>query len=255
MLVKCEGIVIRSNDYGESNKIVTLLTRELGKIAVMARGAKKSNSRLSSISQPFIYANFLFQKSSGMGMLQQAEMIDSMRGIREDLFKTAYASYISEVMDKGTEEKKPNPFQFELFLQSLKKINDEYDPDVITHIVEMKMLSVMGLYPELNQCVHCKSKEGTFHFSIRDNGFICHRCFHKDPYNVPISQAAVRLLRLFYYFDLGRLGEISLKPETKKEIKTVLDLYYEEYTGIFFKSKRFIDQMGEMKKLLNDNNH
>lgn len=53
MLIKSEGIVLRTTDYGETNKIVTLLTREHGKIGVMARGAKKSNSRLSAISQPF----------------------------------------------------------------------------------------------------------------------------------------------------------------------------------------------------------
>lgn len=58
MLTKCEGIVLRTNDYGETNKIITLLTREHGKIGVLARGAKKPNSRLSAISQPFLYASF-----------------------------------------------------------------------------------------------------------------------------------------------------------------------------------------------------
>lgn len=61
MLTKCEGIVLRTNDYGETNKIVTLLTREHGKIGVMARGAKKPNSRLSAVSQPFLYGSFLMQ--------------------------------------------------------------------------------------------------------------------------------------------------------------------------------------------------
>lgn len=105
MLIKSEGIVLRTTDYGETNKIVTLLTREHGKIGVMARGAKKSNSRLSAISQPFLYGTFLIQSSTGLGTLQQGEMIESMRAIREDLFLTAYAAYMTELMDKGTEEK------------------------------------------------------------------------------------------------------------------------------------------------------
>lgn len=105
MLIKSEGIVLRTTDYGETNKIVTLLTREHGKIGVMARGAKKSNSRLSAISQPFLYGTFLIQSSTGLGTLQQGEMIESMRTIREDLFLTAYAAYMTELLDKGTEEK------------------------------------------------------------------------------------------------------------------------------------------------------
>ncbi|MFP3633616.1 DNA repair protein RecO [Bacillus sp. SIMBA_033] len=253
MLTKCEGIVLRTNDYGETNKIVTLLTREHGKIGVMARGARKSASRLSAVSQPFLYGSFLMQRTSGLGTLQQGEMILSMRTIREDLFLTAYAAFIAELTDKGTEEKKPNPYLFELILESFKRLNDGTDPDVITFIVQMKMLGVMGLYPELNHCVHCKSGEGTFHFSIRDNGFICHRCFEKDPYRVPISPQTARLLRLFYYFDIGRLGSVSLKQKTKNEIKRVIDLYYEEYSGLYLKSKRFLDQMESMKNLLDEN--
>ena len=79
MLQKCEGIVLRTTDYGETNKIVTLYTREWGKIGVMARGAKKPKSRLSAITQPFTYGYFLLQKGSGLGNLQQGEIIAPLR--------------------------------------------------------------------------------------------------------------------------------------------------------------------------------
>ena len=127
MLQKCEGIVIRSTDYGETNKVVTLYTREWGKIGVMARGAKKPNSRLSAITQLFTHGYFLVQKGTGIGSLQQGEMITSMRSIREDIFLTAYASYIVELTDKSTEDKKPNPFLFELLYQTLNYLNEGYD--------------------------------------------------------------------------------------------------------------------------------
>ncbi|MFY0757532.1 DNA repair protein RecO [Metabacillus dongyingensis] len=247
MLQKCEGIVIRTNDYGETNKIVTIYTRELGKVGVMARGAKKPNSRLTSSTQLFTYGYFLFQKSSGLGGLQQGETISSMRGIREDIFLTAYASYAAELLDKSTEQNEPNPFLFELFSQTLQLLNEGVDPDVLLYIFEMKILNVLGLYPQLDSCVNCSSKDGTFHFSIRENGFICHRCFEVDPYRLPISQATAKLLRLFYYFDLERLGKVTVKPETKTELKLVIDSYYSEYSGIFLKSKKFLDQMESLK--------
>ncbi|MFC0270043.1 DNA repair protein RecO [Metabacillus herbersteinensis] len=247
MLQKCEGIVIRGTDYGETNKIITIYTRELGKVGVMARGAKKPSSRLSSSTQLFTYGTFMFQKSKGLGTLQQGETIDSMRKIREDIFLTAYASYIAELLDKSTENFERNPFLFEFLKQTLFLLNEEVDPDILIHIFEMKMLNVLGLHPQLNGCTVCGSTDGTFDFSIREGGFICHRCFERDSYRLHISPTTVKLLRLFYYFDLNRLGQISVKEETKKELKKVIDAYYDEFSGLTLKSKRFLSQLDNLK--------
>lgn len=246
LIQKCEGIVIRRTDYGENNKIITIYTREWGKVGVMARGANKPNSRFSAVTQLFYYGYFLVQRSSGLGSLSQGESISSFRQIRENIMSTAYASYIIELLDKGTDEKKPNPFLFELLYQSLFSINEGYDPEVITAIFEMKMLDVLGIPPVLNSCASCGETEADFSFSIREGGFLCHRCSHKDDYRFPISNQIVKLLRIFYYFDLSRLGNISLKEDTKKELKMVIDAYYEEYSGLHLKSKKFIQQMKKL---------
>ncbi len=243
MLQKCEGIILRTTDYGETNKIVTLFTREWGKYGVMANGAKKTKSRLAAITQPFTYGNFLVQKGRGMGRLQQGEIITSLRSIKEDIFLTAYASFLVELTDRSLDENKSNPFLFELLLQSLSYLNEGYDPEIIKNIYEIKMLNVLGLHPALDQCASCGSMEGTFSFSIREGGILCHRCIHIDPYHFKITPAAVRLLRIFYYLDMKRLGSISVKPETKAELKTVIDSYYDEYSGLFLKSKKFLEQM------------
>lgn len=250
MLKKCEGIVIRTNNYGEANKVVTIYTREAGKIGVMARGAKKPSSRLASLTQPFTYGQFLVQKGSGMGTLQQGDVISSMRSIREDIFMTAYASYIVELTDKATENQKANPFLFELLYQTLSFMNEGYDLDILTYIYELKIMNVLGLFPCLDQCSVCGAKDGEFGFSIREGGFICHRCFEKDPYHFKLTYGAVKLLRLFYYIDMKRLGTISVKEETKKQLKQVIDSYYEEYSGLYLKSKRFLNQIDHLKETL-----
>lgn len=247
LLQKVEGIVIRTIDYGETNKIVNLFTREMGKIGVMARGAKKPQSRLTSVSQMFIYGHFLIQTGSGLGTLQQGEIINSFRGLREDLEKSAYSAYIVELTDKLTEEKKTNPFLFELLFQTLNYFNEGMDLEILTYIYEMKMLNIAGIYPKLDGCVNCSNTEGKFAFSIREGGFICHRCFHIDPNFIGISPATLKLLRLFYYFDIHRLGKISVKDNTKKELKTVISSLYDEYSGLNLKSKRFLTQLDRLK--------
>ncbi|WP_071460163.1 DNA repair protein RecO [Bacillus massilinigeriensis] len=250
MLEKCEGIVIRTNDYGETNKIATLFTREWGKTGVMARGAKKPNSRLSAVTQLFTYGYFLIQRGRGMGSLQQGDMVQSMRSIREDIFLTAYASYIAELTDKCTEEKKSNPFLFELLFKTLQHLDEGYDPDIIVNIYEMKMMNVIGLYPVLDRCVNCGNTEGVFAFSIREGGILCHRCIGIDPYHLKVSAPAIKLLRLFYLLDPSRVGNISVKETTKAELKRVITAYYEEYSGLHLKTKKFLDQMDNLKDKL-----
>lgn len=250
MIQKCEGIVIRRIDYGENNKIITIYTREWGKIGVMARGANKPKSRLSSVTQLFYYGYFLVKGSTGLGSLSQGEPISSFRHIREDIISTAYASYIIELLDKATDERKPNPFLFELVYQTLHYINEGYDAEVLTAIFEMKMLSVLGIPPVLDRCVCCQRTEGEFAFSVREGGFICHQCKEKDMYRIPISAQTVKLLRIFYHFDLSRLGNISLKEETKKELKLVIESYYDEYSGLMLKSKKFLQQLHKLDGLL-----
>lgn len=250
MLHKFEGIVIRTTDYGESNKVVTIYSREAGKIAGMARGAKRANSRLSAVSQLFTYGYFLIQTGRGLGTLQQGEMIDSLRGIKEDIFKTAYASYIVELLDRSTEDREKNPYLFELLYQTLNYIHQDFDPEIVTNIFEMKMLEVLGFYPEMSGCVHCGSTEANFGFSIRENGLLCHRCFGIDPHHLPLSQKTIRLLRLFYYMDIERLGTISVTDETKRELKKAISMYYDEYSGLYLKSRRFLDQLDSLKDKL-----
>ncbi|EIT85208.1 DNA repair protein RecO [Fictibacillus macauensis ZFHKF-1] len=247
MLQKVEGIVIRKVDYGESNVILTLFTRENGKIGVMARGAKKPKSRLSSVAQLFTYGYFVYQKNRGLGSLNQGEIIDSFRGIKEDLFKTAYCAYMVEFLDKVTEENGPNPYLFEHLHQSFHLLDEGVDPEVILSIFEMKMLVQAGIGPQVNRCVHCGRTEGTFSFSMREGGFLCERCLAIDPNVLPLTPAAARLLHLFYHFDLQRLGNVTLKQSTKDEIRTVLSMYIEEFSGIYFKSKKFLNQLSKFQ--------
>lgn len=247
MFGKVEGIVIRTTDYGETNKIITLFTRQSGKIGVMARGAKKSKSRLSSLGQLFIVGDFLVQSGSGLGTLHQGEIQYSMRSIREDIFKTGYAAYIVELTDKLTEEKKPNPYLYELLYQTLHYINEGIDYEVLTFIYELKMLQVAGIHPHLDGCVQCGNLEGKFAFSIREGGFLCQRCAHLDPHLIILTAQATKLLRLLYYYDLKRLGNISLKPETKTLLRQVITNYYNQYSGLHLKSKRFLEQLDKFK--------
>src|SRR5690606_23607621 len=101
MLYRVEGIVIRSMDYGENHKIVTLITNSAGKVGVLIRGAKKVRSKHASLAQPFTYGEFTFVRNQGLGTLHYGEPISSHHALRTDLDLSAHASYIAELMDRA----------------------------------------------------------------------------------------------------------------------------------------------------------
>ncbi|WP_078597211.1 DNA repair protein RecO [Evansella clarkii] len=246
MLQKVEGIIIRTNDYGETNKILTIYTRENGKIALMARGAKRPKSRHASSAQLFVYGIFIYQSSRGIGTLNQADVISSFRDVRSDLRLTAHAAYLVELIDKLTEDNSRNPYLFELLYQTMNYLNEGSDPDILTRIFETKMLEVAGTSPVLDRCTLCGNPEGGVSFSLKHSGLLCRRCEAEDEHRLSVSPSVIKLLRLFQYIDIKRIGNINVKDETKKQLKTLLNYYYDEYVGVRLKSKKFLDQVDQL---------
>ena len=252
MLSKLEGIVLKNRAYGETNKVVILMTEEAGKIATMARGAKKPSSRLAGVTQPFTHGNFLVAMGKGMGTLQQGEAISSMRHIQQDILATAYASYVIEIVDRLVENDKPEPGVFHLLRQALQAIEDGYDPEAISLFVEWKMLPFTGVQPTLSHCACCSAVEGEFAFSFSQGGFLCHRCFHQDPYIIRLTPTQLKLIRMFYTTPIDQIGNLTLKKETKRFIKNIVSTIYEEQSGMRFKSKNFITQLERTPLLFGD---
>ncbi len=250
MLNKLEGFVIKSIPYGESNKIVTIYTKEAGKITVMARGAKKPASRLAAITQTFTHGYFLVRRGRGMGSLEQGEFISSVRHIRSDLETTAYAGLIVELIDRLTEADQPNASIFRLLNDSFNAMEEEYDAEAISLFVLWKMLPVAGIHPILHECANCGSTEGEFAFSFKEIGFLCHRCFHQDPYIVRITPAQLKLIRTFATVPIKQVGSLTLKKSTKQFMKKIVRQIYDEQVGLRLKSRSFLDQLDRTPTLL-----
>lgn len=247
MLKKQDAIVLKTIDYGEANKIATIYTKENGKLAVLAKGAKKSNSRFAAVMQPFVHGNFLYYQGNGLPSLNQGEAVHSFKEIQFDIIKSAYAAYIVELVDKLTEERQPHFFLYDWLLLSLKQINAGVDPEVIARIFDMKMLPVAGAKPQLDCCVICQSDEkDPVGFSIRLAGFLCRDCIHRDERSFLLTLSAAKLLRTLYYVDLNKVGTISVSDKTKKQMNQMISMYYDEYVGVQLKSRRFISQIEKL---------
>src|SRR5699024_5467256 len=132
-------IVIKTQNYGETHKIITIFTKERGKITAICRGANRTRSKLSSIAQPFIQGQFLIYISTGLSTVQQGEIIQSFRSMREDIIKTAYAAYIVELTDKLTDIKRADSFLYEQLQHTLLRINEGDELIIPIIMYELKL--------------------------------------------------------------------------------------------------------------------
>jgi DNA repair protein RecO (recombination protein O) len=265
MLCQVEGIVIRSTDYGEGNKIITLYARETGKAAIMVRGAKKTGSRHSAIAQLFTHGHYIYYLSrpGAMGTLNSGEIVEAHHGLRENLQMTAYSAYLAEMTDRILGEQDASDFLFSQLAAALNAIEEGKDPQIIAHIFEMKMLEAAGYAPALEQCVACGTGLGTQiprgqdgpvsaadagaadagAFSSESGGWLCPRCRRRDPSAVDISLATLRLMRLFQKMDLRNLGKIELKAATRAQLGRIIRSFFDTHIPIQWKSRNFIEQM------------
>jgi DNA repair protein RecO (recombination protein O) len=243
MLHTVQGIVLRATDYGEGNKILRLMTREAGKVGVMARGAKKVKSRFGAASQLFTCGEYVYFKSGGLGTLSSAEIVRAHHGLREDLMKSAYASYLVEMVDRMLEDGEGGAALYDQLAAALAAIEDNKDAQVVAHIFEMQMLMLSGYTPVLDECVSCASRTGPFAFSAQLGGVLCPLCLHKDARGIPLTEGVWKLLRLFTGIDIRRLGATAVKAETKAVLKQCMRAYMDAHVGVAWKSRNFLDQM------------
>ncbi|WP_163970029.1 DNA repair protein RecO [Oceanobacillus halotolerans] len=246
MLEKLEGIIIKTQNYGETHKIVTLFTKKLGKISGIARGAKKPKSRMAAVTQPFIYGEFLVYVQSGLSTMQQGEVIQSLRAIREDIIKTAYAAYIIELTDKLLESREPDGYLYDQLFQTLTWIADNEESEVPMMMYELKMYQKGGFAPTVDHCVNCGKKASSYTFSIAEGGLLCERCQYLDPQSRDVSPVIPKLLQLFLNVGLEQVGNISVKEENRTKLRTLLDAYYDQYGGYYIKSRKFLQQLDKL---------
>ncbi|MEN2666715.1 DNA repair protein RecO [Listeria aquatica] len=193
---------------------------------------------------------FSFFGGRGLVTLQQGDVIHNFSSIQQDIFLTAYASFVCELLDKATEERQKNEYLFELAYAILRDIDEGYDAQILTQIFEMKMLNLLGLYPVMDRALFVAKRKDILTFLVQVTELVCHRCFERDPYRMHLPENVVKLLRLFYMFRIDRLGEIHVKPETKAWLEKAIDTYYDEKSGLYLKSKKFLRDMSKWSGIL-----
>lgn len=240
MIKKVEGIIVSEIDYKESSKILNILTKENGLIGVIARGSKKMKSPLSSVSTKLTYGYFhLNWHENKMSTLIEVDIINNFKNIRKDIIKTSYALFQLELSSKVYKHEN-NDNIYNLLINSLIKIEENLDPQVITNILELKLLEYLGIKPVIDKCVVCGNTKDIVTISSYKGGYICKNCLTND--NI-VTTKTIKLIRMFYYVDISKITKLDITEKVKQEINTFIDDYYDRYSGLYLKSKAFLKEL------------
>ncbi len=240
-IVEATGIITREVKYGDSSRILTILTEELGKISVLAGGVRSNKSGLLTATQLFSYGEFNLFKSREKSLykINNGATLNSFSGLRGSLTQMAYASYFCEIANSIIQEESPDPEQLRLLLNALFMLQDEKLPlEQIKAVYEFRTLAIQGLLPPLNLCSVCGEAESLTFFKPAENSALCKKCADKEVSTVIetgtsilgaisyISNAEPKKIFAFRLSDnslsyLSRLGEYCLELHLEKHLKTL----------------------------------
>ncbi|OAT85799.1 DNA repair protein RecO [Desulfotomaculum copahuensis] len=244
-LYKVSALVLKAVNIREADLILTLFSRERGKIRVLAYGACKPGSRKRGAVQPFSCANFLLCRGRDLDTVSQADLQEMFPALRERLDLLGYASYLAELVDAFTAEGEAAPAVFELLQQSFGLLG-HIQTALLTRAFEIKLLTLLGYRPCLESCVSCGGALGgepVYHAGA--GGMLCPRCAALQHGGLRCRRGTVATLRLLLRWDLRRLNRLRPDDAIRREMRQILRRHMEYHLERRMKSLQFLRLIGE----------
>ena len=227
--VKTKGIIIAEKMMSDFDKMLTILTPNMGKIECMAKGARRPKSLLMAGTQFLCVGDYLLYKGSENYSMNSCETIELFYNIRIDLDKLKYAAYITKIINDVTTENQNNYKVLQLFLNTLYVIsNTDKDLELVTSIFRIRLLSIIGYRPEIRECKICKQKENLSKFSIKDNGFKCANCAKTDKGAINMNETTKDAIRYAILADAKKIYSFLIPQESIEELKIISKIYLNE---------------------------
>ncbi len=242
------GMVISSQNIGETDRRIVLLTKERGKISAFARGAVKPRNPLVSATQPFTFGEFFVYPGKSSYTVTAAWVIRHFDFARIDLDSYYYASYLCELADYYTRENLDACDILLLLYQSFRAIeNDAIDNELIRYIYEWRMLLINGEAPGVFSCGVCGKKcaGGEHYFSQRRHSVICADCAGKENDGVRLYPSTLYTLQFIQSTPLQKLYTFKVSDDVMSQIKAVTDEYIKRNRNYIFNSLWFIENFLE----------
>jgi DNA repair protein RecO (recombination protein O) len=237
------AVILRKLDYGEADRIYTLLTAEHGKVPAIAKGVRRSASRLAAALELFAHVDVQLARGRGqLDVLTQAVRLPGAR-LAADPDRTAHASLIAELADRVSEDRHPIDGLYELTMLALDDLARDEDPRRASAYFLAQALEFLGYAPNLASCVVCERPlppEPAF-FSPPAGGLVC--TADQVPGMLAVSVAALKVLRVAAAGDIALYRRLKLDPALLDEVEAVLEAQVEHHLDRRLKSLAFLRRM------------
>lgn len=227
MTARVRGLVIRTSDYKEADRLVTLFTEEMGTLVAVAKGARSLRSRQMAATSQFCYGEFVLYRKGDYYWVKEASLIESFFELRRSLEGLALAAYLCEVLADVTVAEEEREL-LRLSLNSLYAIaNGTHPVEKIKAVFEMRAAAILGFLPEVLSCSACDAQTGDFFFDIMGGFVICAACHadaqislppteddgHERHILCPLTEGARRALAYAVHAPMEKLFSFSLPEE------------------------------------------
>jgi len=227
---RAEGIVIKRINYSETDRILTIFTKNRGKISAIAKGVRKPTSRKGGHLELLSHSIFALAEGRNLDIVTEAETVNPFEGVRGSLEKTSLGYYMAEFINEFTREGQIHYPLFRLFLMALSLLDDsdaEHE-SLLVRSFELKALYQLGFAPEVRRCVICgrpltwATDNG---FSPADGGVTCHHCHCEC--EVLLEKSVLDLLRDLLVWPWNKVGRIDTEVRPVGQVEGINRAYVE----------------------------
>ena len=211
-LFRDRGVVLRTIRLGEADRIVTLVTEQHGKVRAVAKGVRRTTSKFGSRLEPLSHVALLgWQGRGDLDIINQVEVLDTHRVVREDLDRMSAAMVMLEVVDQVAQERHSNPRLYEMLVGGIAALSERNSPMVAPAFL-LKVLVLEGAAPVLDMCVSCGEEDANalVAFDLVEGGVLCRGCRRGRP----LSPDGLVLLRRTLGGDLAGVLHEGRSPTT-----------------------------------------
>ena len=229
---------------GEADRVVTIFTPDLGKVRAVARGVRRTKSRLSGHLEPLTYVAASVSHGRTLDVITEAHTVRSFRGLREDLALMSQAVYLAELADAFLAEREAGHDLFALLTDCLDALESLAEPSRLLPWFEVRMLGLTGFGPELHECVECRLTlgPGDYLYSSDLGGVVCDGCRPASGGPVlPLSVGANKVLRYYERRGLGDALDLAVPAPVSREVSRVLRAYVRHVLERELRSVEFMD--------------